>query len=105
MSYAINHTSTGWRSINSIEDLLEGETCSEVQPLLTVDPKDAIRAEIAQLEGGNPLARPTREFMLTYMEERAIAAGYTVEQLRENHFAYRKVKEADEVIQALRAAL
>ena len=32
MSYAINSTNTGWRSINSAEDLLEGETFSDVQP-------------------------------------------------------------------------
>jgi thiamine monophosphate synthase len=62
-------------------------------------------AEIDALEGGNPLARPTREFMLASIEERAVAAGYTLEQLRESHYGYRKVKEADEVIKALRAAL
>jgi thiamine monophosphate synthase len=63
------------------------------------------QAEIDALEGGNPLARPTREFMLASIEERAVAAGYTLEQLRESHYGYRKVKEADEVIKALRAAL
>lgn len=32
MTYAINSTNTGWRAINSVDDLLEGETYSEVQP-------------------------------------------------------------------------
>jgi hypothetical protein len=33
--YAINSTQNGWRSINSVEDLLEGETFSVGQPALT----------------------------------------------------------------------
>ena len=34
--YAINSTQNGWRSINSVDDLLEGETYSDTQPLLPV---------------------------------------------------------------------
>lgn len=64
-----------------------------------------IQAQIDALEGGNPLARPTREFMLLSLEERAVLSGYTLEQLRANHYAYRKVKELDEQIAALRAQL
>ncbi len=64
-----------------------------------------IQAKIDALDGGNPMARPTREFMLLDMEEKAVAAGYTIEQLRESHFAYRKVKEFDERLTALRSEL
>lgn len=38
MSYAINQTATGWRAINSIEDLLPGEVYSETQPVLAPPP-------------------------------------------------------------------
>ena len=38
MSYAINSTNTGWRSINSIDDLLDGEVISESQPELVPPP-------------------------------------------------------------------
>ncbi|MGL4756288.1 MAG: hypothetical protein ACRCXB_28375 [Aeromonadaceae bacterium] len=34
MSYAINATGTGWRSIDSADDLLQGETFSETEPVL-----------------------------------------------------------------------
>lgn len=34
MSYAINAQGTGWRSINSIADLLDGEVYSSTQPML-----------------------------------------------------------------------
>jgi hypothetical protein len=34
MSYAINSTGTGWRAIDSIDDLLPGEVFSGTQPVL-----------------------------------------------------------------------
>lgn len=36
MSYAINAQGTGWRAVNSEDDLLPGETYSETQPELSV---------------------------------------------------------------------
>jgi hypothetical protein len=36
MSYAINSTNTGWRAINSQDDLLPGETYSETHPQLVI---------------------------------------------------------------------
>jgi hypothetical protein len=103
MSYAINPTNTGWRAINSVSDLLEGESFSSVQPVLSITP--SIQSQIDALDGGDPMARPTREFLLLSMEEKAVAAGYTVAQLRASHYGYRKVKELDEQIAALRAQL
>jgi len=35
MGYAINSTHTGWRAVDSVSDLLAGETFSETQPVLT----------------------------------------------------------------------
>ncbi len=64
-----------------------------------------LQAQIDALDGGNPMARPTREFMILSMEKEAVAAGFTVEELRASHYAYRKVKELDEQIVALRGQL
>lgn len=67
--------------------------------------KGKLQAQIDALEGDNPMARPTREFMLMVMEKEAVAAGFTVEDLRANHIAYRKVKELDEQIADLRSQI
>jgi hypothetical protein len=75
------------------------------QELVEAQRRAAILAEISSLEGGNLLARPTREFMLLSLEREALAAGYTLEQLKSNHYGYRKVKELDEQITDLRNQL
>lgn len=67
--------------------------------------KAKVQAQIDAMDGGNPMARPTREFMILSMEKEAVAAGFAVEDLRASHFAYRKVKELDEQIAALRGQL
>jgi hypothetical protein len=46
MSYAINPTQNGWRSINSQEDLMPGETYSEAQPVLQPNIADLKSAAI-----------------------------------------------------------
>lgn len=61
-----------------------------------------LQAKLDALDGGNPMARPTREFMLLSIEEKAITAGYTLEQLYEANFGYRKVKDLDASVGALR---
>ena len=67
--------------------------------------KAKVQAQIDALDGGHPIARPTREFMILSMEKEAVSAGFTIEDLRASHFAYRKVKELDEQIAALRDSL
>lgn len=62
MSYAINPTGTGWRAINSPDDLLPGETYSADQPVLA--PTQA--QVIATLEAA----------VQTYMDAQAQGAGY-----------------------------
>ena len=97
--YAINPTQNGWRSVSSVDDLLEGETFSQNQPALVTDPKDAIKAQIASLEQSQLMPRATREFMLMFME-----ANATPEILAAN-FGYQAVKAFDLQIKALRDQL
>lgn len=67
--------------------------------------KARIQAQIDAMERESLVARPVREYMILDIETKALAAGHTLEQLRASHFGYRKVKEFDEQIQALRAQL
>ena len=66
-----------------------------IAALPIVDPKDAIRAEIVQLETAQLMPRVTREFMLLYME---INGGTGVP-------GYAPLKAFDEQVKALRAQL
>jgi hypothetical protein len=76
------------------------------------DPPPAATEQIEALEREHMMPRATREFMLTFMETTAIqqgaGQGLTPEQsltvLRAGNSGYRKVKELDEQIDALRAA-
>jgi hypothetical protein len=73
----------------------------------------SVAAEIDALERQHLMPRAQREFMLTYMETEAAKAGaeqgLTPEQsvavLRARNAGYRKVKELDEQIAALRGLL
>lgn len=70
-------------------------------------------AEIEALERETLLPRPVRDFMLISMEQAAAEQGATqgltptqsIAILRANNSGYRKVKEFDEQIAALRAFL
>ena len=66
-----------------------------VASLPIVDPKDAIRAEIVQLETAQLMPRVTREFMLLFME----ANGGTIVP------GYAPLKAFDDQVKALRAQL
>ena len=71
----------------------------ELNPIVQPDPKDAIRAQIKQLESEQLMPRATREFMLLSME-----AQFTPTQLAKNP-GYQAVKAFDNQIVALRALL
>jgi len=62
-------------------------------------------AQIDALERLHMLPRPVRDVMLGLMEKEAAALGLTPTQLREVNPGYRRVKELDEQIAALRALL
>ena len=50
MGYAINSTNTGWRAVDSVADLLTGETFSETQPVLTPTLAQTQATQIATLQ-------------------------------------------------------
>jgi hypothetical protein len=68
-------------------------------PIVVPDPKDAIRAQIKQLEAEQLMPRATREFMLTFMEMNAPAEVLAVNP------GYQAVKAFDNQIKALRDLL
>lgn len=77
---------------------------SFVEPEKPVKPRN-IAAEIAALEQTTLMPRATREFMLTYMEIEAAKANLSIEQLKAVNSGYKKVKELDDQIKALRGLL
>lgn len=75
------------------------EEAEALRPVPQVDPKEAIRAQIKQLEAEQLMPRATREFMLTFMEMNAPAEVLAVNP------GYQAVKAFDNQIKALRDLL
>ena len=70
-----------------------------------LDPKIAIRTNITQLESASGIPRITREFMLQVMEKEATNIGMSLSQLADANIGYKKLKDLDLQIRALRAQL
>ena len=87
--------------------ILDGLTAitSEEASALTAPPAASPAAQIDALERQHMLPRPVRDVMLGLMEKEAAAVGLTPAQLRVANPGYRRVKELDEQIAALRALL
>jgi hypothetical protein len=76
MCYAINSTGTGWRAIESEEDLLPGETISLTQPVLVVTPTP--QEALASLDTTYALSqRNLREFIMLTAE--ALKSGTPID--------------------------
>lgn len=75
------------------------EELDAIAALPQPDPKDAIRAQIKQLESEQLMPRATREFMLAFMELNATAEVLAVNP------GYQAVKAFDNQIKALRDLL
>jgi hypothetical protein len=89
-------------------------TDAQVQAHLNpLPPPRNVAAEIHALEQTTLMPRPVRDYMLEDMENRAAAAGeqqgltraQSIAVLRSRNAGYRRVKELDEQIAALRALL
>lgn len=68
-------------------------------------PAATAAAQIDALERQHMLPRPVRDVLLALMEKEAAALGITPTQLRAVNPGYRRVKELDEQIAALRELL
>ncbi|MDP2018983.1 hypothetical protein [Hydrogenophaga sp.] len=78
---------------------------AEVAELIVPLPGPSPAEQIDALERQYMLPRPVRDVMLGLMEKEAAAVGLTPAQLRLANPGYRRVKELDEQIAALRALL
>ena len=83
----------------------EAELASIIASRLAPDDPPSPAAQIDALERLHMLPRPVRDVMLGLMEKEAAAVGLTPAQLRVANPGYRRVKELDEQIAALRALL
>ncbi|MCT6721743.1 hypothetical protein [Acidovorax sp. K2F] len=64
-----------------------------------------VKLQIETMEREQLMPRATREFMLTFMEAQALEMGVTQETLMAKNALYRRVKQFDDQITALRAQL
>lgn len=69
------------------------------------EPAPSAASQIEALEASSGMPRVVRDFMLGSIEAEAAKRGLTYAQLRAANPGYRKVKELDERIIALRAQL
>jgi hypothetical protein len=67
--------------------------------------KEAIQAEINQLEATSMMIRGTREALLQISTVIAASGGVTESQLYAGNLAYRKMKDLDEQVKTLRHQL
>lgn len=81
--------------------LVNGNTPQPPEPPTPPTPA----AQIEALERATLLPRPVRDVLLALMEKEALAAGISLILLRAKNSGYRRVKELDEQIAALRAML
>lgn len=77
----------------------------EQWPVRELTPAEAALREIEYLERLCMMPRVAREIFIVQAEERAIASGYTLVQLRAKNKGYAGLKTLDEQIAALRAQL
>lgn len=72
---------------------------------IPVSQREQILLQIEAIERETLMNRAVREFMLIASEERAAGLGMTAEQLYAANIAYRRVKDTDNRIAALRGQL
>lgn len=96
-SVVVRTTTDGW-----IESCLVSTLPIDTEVLEPDSYARDISGEIDALERQHMLPRPVRDSLLAIAEKEAAALGYTPAQLRVVNAGYRKVKELDEQIAALR---
>lgn len=92
----------------TIETSVQGGLVIEHWPLvqaIPATPSEIARFRIETMEREQLMPRATREFMLTFMEAQALEMGVTQETLMAKNALYRRVKQFEDQITALRAQL
>lgn len=74
-------------------------------PVVAPEPTPQQQIEALEQQSLMALQRPYRDVMLAIMEKEAAAIGVTKEQLRAVNPGYRRVKELEEQINAIRATI
>lgn len=106
MSYAIRNDGAGWRAAGGPDDCGPDETWQADQPpMVSFEPGPI--DQIAALETASMLPRVAREFMLAGLELEGArhVPPITPEQLYAANIGYKKLRDLDDQIAALRAAL
>lgn len=91
--------------MTTITETIGGLTITRFPDAPPPTPQDLAMQTIVALEREQILSRAAREFMLTFMEEKATEMGVPLETLMAKNALYRRVKQFDDQIAALRAQL
>lgn len=111
MSYAVRSDGLGWRAVSdasecSVDEVWQNEQPSAPQP----DPVQAVKNQITAIERDTMMNRASREGLLLLIEKEAMrefSVDWPTAQagLYAGNLAYRKVKDVDNQIAALRAQI
>jgi hypothetical protein len=106
MSYALRKDGLGWRAVNGPQDVADDESYSAVcPPCAQPSARQLILMQIDEMERAQMLPRGPREALLAITMTLATTQGATEAQLYSSNIAYRKIKDFDSQISALRAQL
>lgn len=91
--------------MTTITETIGGLTITRFPDAPPPTPQEMAQQQIDALENEHLMPRVTRESLIAMAEERALALGLTIEQLRIKNKGYAGLKALDEQIAALRIQL
>jgi thiamine monophosphate synthase len=91
--------------MSTITETIGGLTITRFPDAPPPTPQEMAQQQIDALENEYLMPRVTRESLIAMAEERALALGLTIEQLRIKNKGYAGLKALDEQIAALRIQL
>jgi thiamine monophosphate synthase len=91
--------------MSTITETIGGLTITRFPDAPPPTPQEMAQQQIDALENEYLMPRVTRESLIAMAEERALALGLTIEQLRIKNKGYEGLKALDEQIAALRIQL
>jgi hypothetical protein len=108
MGYAVRNDDKGWRAIDSKDDCASDETYSATQPPqieIEINFKALKQSEIDALEASQYMTRGEREGWLALTLSQAAAQSISEPTLYSKNPFYKKLKDINTQITALRAEL